>query len=261
VDPELGFAWSRERTGMDGQRPGSPVPIFAVGARGLPYDVSEELWVVELFDVARTVLFPEQRAHGGEDVFDGSERRVLGLSGRLVRRVDAWSAGLAHEFAVVCALRLRERAIQALRDADDLLGSSLAPDGPGATDGDRSQVDRDLLGVELSAMQNAEYLLGMWREARAAEAYGPYRAADAFAAAAAGARVTGVLTYAAAAGDDRTERSGRNADLAFADERRWQAAWLRTKLGLEDMEPHVSGSRRGGDRSHRDPALPGALTA
>lgn len=96
VGPFTGFQWPHgdwvtAAPPLDPCRSG----IHACGVHALPEWLSDELWRIEL---------------GGETV---EEHGVLVAErGRLVERVEAWDEAAAHELALACAARVRERAEQ-----------------------------------------------------------------------------------------------------------------------------------------------------
>jgi hypothetical protein len=73
--------------------------VHACRARALPYWLDEELWRVELGD-------PVEEA----------ERKLVGLRGRLLERVEGWDMGARVEFGAMCAERTK-----ALVSADERL--------------------------------------------------------------------------------------------------------------------------------------------
>jgi hypothetical protein len=213
VDPDEAFDWPdgavwrgpHTRYGL----------VYAVGPAGLPFGVNDELWVVELRDPVGITPCPEQRTHGGPRMFGIRERRVIAREARLSRRVEAWTEGIAREFAAVCAHRTRERVRDGLADASRLLAEGWAPDA--AEDGS-------------SALRLVELLIGIWRDARAMDARGMEHPANVYATAAAASRSAAALTYASSGASDVEARA--MADRAYAEERRWQARWLADRLGL-----------------------------
>jgi hypothetical protein len=92
IAPFTGFRWPVgewvEAAGVDLCRQG----IHACRARDLPTWIADELWEIEL---------------AGEVVEQA--RKLVSQRGRLVRRLDAWTPELLHEFGVACLARTRER--------------------------------------------------------------------------------------------------------------------------------------------------------
>lgn len=219
VDPDASVAWdwSDPDPCDDDDRPGM---VFATSIEGLPYRIDDELWEVELTDVLGATPFPEQTSYGWPEVYAEQEQRILARRGRLLRRVNVWTADVAREFALDCARVTRGRALAALHDAGRALSPGREPPVP---DADAGAAERELLLLEY-----VENQVAIWREALSADAFGIAHPADAYAAAAAAAN--------AAALDPRGSgvQPGEPlaAERAYAEERRRQARWLRDRLGL-----------------------------
>jgi hypothetical protein len=226
VDPDHapGWSWSEETS----DRGGPPV-VFATFVDGLPYRVDDELWEVELTELLGRSPFPEQTSYGSSESIGERELRILASHGRLVRRVEAWTADVAREFAASCAAATRERALDALRDADRTLSvggvDELDVLGPLLFGADPEAVGRELLLLE-----HVEAQVAIWREALSADAFGISHPADAYAAAAASARAAAASVYATV--DPRTPDDLLAPERGFLQERRRQAAWLRERLDL-----------------------------
>lgn len=93
--PEIG-AWVRSGSDVAGCARG----IHACRVADLPWWLAEELWEIEL--------------EGDVGVFD---RKLVATHGRLMAPVHAWTPGCAREFALTCAWRTRDLAIDALVQA------------------------------------------------------------------------------------------------------------------------------------------------
>ncbi len=105
VGPFSGFAWPRPDGG-----PGAWVvagedlvichrAVHACAVEDLVLWLDDELWLVELTDVV-----------------DTGNGKVAARSGRLLEQVEAWTEGLAIEFAGACASRAAECAAQLVAD-------------------------------------------------------------------------------------------------------------------------------------------------
>jgi hypothetical protein len=66
--------------------------IHACRVRDLPIWLDDELWEIEL---------------GGNVI--GGDRKIVASRGRLTKRIEDWTPGLAREFGRYCAQRTRER--------------------------------------------------------------------------------------------------------------------------------------------------------
>ena len=196
VGPFSGYAWPTP----SGGRPGPWVQaagdvsacrsgVHACRIEHLPWWLQAELWEAEMAEPVRPV-----------------RHKLTAPSGRLVRRVAAWDAGAARDFAADCALRARDQAVAAL--------------------------EASAAGEAAARLGGCDGLDELLREARAiAPAVGgPERIAVTMAGDAAvraleeAAAVTG---YIAA----HTARHVSGAE-AMAAERRRQSAWLVGRLGL-----------------------------
>ncbi len=99
VGPFSGFAWPLPDTAPGAWvEAGEGLAVCERGIHGCAIDdlvlwLDAELWRVELADVVAT-----------------GEGKVAARRGRLLERVEAWSEGLALEFASACARRAAERA-------------------------------------------------------------------------------------------------------------------------------------------------------
>ena len=71
--------------------------IHACRTTDLPWWLADELWEIELADVVRV-----------------DEHKVVAPAGRLVSRVERWTPQCGREYAEACALRARDRAVEAL---------------------------------------------------------------------------------------------------------------------------------------------------
>lgn len=161
--------------------------------------LDDELWEVEL---------------------EGDLRReghaVLATRGRLLSRIETWTPQVAAQLVETCAFRVRDAGAEALAqagltpDASDLAGCTSLDDleRVGSATADRgSDAAARLAGFAADAALYAR------------EAPDPVRAA---------AVAAYVAAHALAGGD----KSMASYEARFADERRWQAAWLSRRLGL-----------------------------
>ena len=76
--------------------------IHACRTGDLAYWLHAELWEIEL-----------------DGAIHESQHKVVARRGRLLRRVDAWSAGVARELSGWCAWRSRDRAVAVLSDVGE----------------------------------------------------------------------------------------------------------------------------------------------
>ena len=196
IGPFSGFAWPAPADGGPGAwvRAGDhPDPcrrgVHACRVEHLPWWIADELWEVEL--AGKVVACPHKVAAG---------------RGRLVRRVEGWTAALGRQYAAACALHARDHAVAALWDA-----------GRGA------EAQRLAACAALEAVETtARALAGAVPEARIALTM----AADGALTAREGAAATSAYVAAHAAGR-------RGGSAAAASERLRQAEWLRRWLGLD----------------------------
>lgn len=93
--PEPGV-WVRAAPGLVACRRG----IHACRAGDLPWWLADELWVIEL-----------------DGRVQPAEHKVVAPAGRLLERVEQWTAECAQEYANACAWRARGRAVEALTRA------------------------------------------------------------------------------------------------------------------------------------------------
>jgi hypothetical protein len=108
IAPFTGFRWQPGRWVDAGEAVPCERGVHACRVEDLPFWTNDELWEVEL---------------SGDVLVAG--RKLVASSGRLVRRVDAWTAAAARELAEAAAARAR-----ALSDArpDDLMARGYAGD-------------------------------------------------------------------------------------------------------------------------------------
>lgn len=199
-----GFQWPLPPPGQVGPwvDPGTADPcrtgVHACRPSDLAWWLHEELWEVELAgDVVK-------RTH-----------KVVGPRGRLVRRIEAWSAGAARELRAACAWSARDHALGVLAD----LGADIAAE-PLRQAG------------SLEVLQEAGHRL-----ATALGELTPVGLAVALAGDAAYYAGTGDLCHApyiaaCAAGHAASVGSGSYRD-AFVAERTRQSEWITTRLELE----------------------------
>jgi hypothetical protein len=129
VGPFSGYEWPPPTETEPGEWVGGSLEedvcrggVHACEGRYLARWIWEELWVVEL---------------GGEVEARGHKLRAP--RGRLLRRVERWSAGTAKAFAAVCASRAAEHAATAAADAR--VAAGMAADG--ATRAEAARTTRD----------------------------------------------------------------------------------------------------------------------
>ncbi len=239
-DPEGGFAWPKG----DG-KPGSWVrgSWSAIGGiagyqwGGLPYEIDQELWVLELDEVVSAQPFPIPRDLGEpEGLLGYGELKLVARRGRLLRRLSSWTPRTAREFGWECAAEARDLVLGALREAEQVLDTIQRSDWAMASiqPADRSEVaDRPRLRAEL-AFYRAEALTRIWRESCARAAGGEVHAAAAFASAAAQCRA-GLARGHARSHLHPSSRFVRDAAVhGYLDERRRQARLLQERLGLDE---------------------------
>lgn len=202
VSPFARFRWPEPGTWVDvAEIDPCRSGVHACRTGDLPYWLDEELWRVELDGpVVETAV------------------KVVAGRGRLVRRVDAWSAATAHEFGLACVGRLTGHAAEELRSAalDDAAADLTAA---GSLEDVKSAAER-----AVSAAGAADRV--------AAERVGSYLiyAIDTLESA---AGVSYIAAKAAGRLEGGTDR-----------ERAWQAAWLDERLGLSRRPSLLSFLRR-----------------
>jgi hypothetical protein len=173
--------------------------IYACRVDDLPYWLSDDLFEIELTG----------------DIVE-LDRKVVGERGRLVRRLDAWSAGVARELAERAGWRARVLAVGVLRDR----GLTAAVD--------RLESCSTLAELEALAPEVAESVddpfvataVGLAGDGAHYGLVGEPEQAPFVAACAAGHVASG------GGGDDAAYRQG------FDEERAAQAGWLAERLGL-----------------------------
>lgn len=174
--------------------------IHACRIGDLAYWLHEELWEMEL-----------------DGAIQESHRKVVGGRGRLLRRLDSWSGGVARELSGWCAWRSRDRAVAVLSDVGESSWAEQLAEADSLSEIRRlASQTMDSLGETTSggvaaglALDAAEFAPGDHL------AMGPFVAA--WAAAHAAASDTGHE-------DDFAE--------AFGAERQAQSDWIATRLGL-----------------------------
>ncbi|HEU0336618.1 MAG TPA: hypothetical protein VFR43_08680 [Gaiellaceae bacterium] len=193
-----GRSWPAPRNG----RPGVWVEDDPDGIRvcepgDLPWWLDEELWEAEP---------------------GGAERRVrhalVAERARLLRRVHAWGPPVAWELVEAVVGRVRDRAVAALA-ADGHAEASVTLARTKGLDELRAACAATSAGAHDGAR-----LAGF-----AADAIG-------FALDAPGARGAGVAAYVAAHALAGGDAAGPGYETRFAEERAWQAEWLRARLSL-----------------------------
>jgi hypothetical protein len=174
--------------------------IHACTAGGLAYWLQDELWEIEL---------------DGEILL--THHKVVARRGRLVRRVEGWSGGVADELKSWCAWRSRDCAVTVLGDVGEW--------------------------TWLSRFEDAASLREVTRVAReAVAALGDTTVSGAAAGLAGDAAAVAPTEYlamapfiaACAAGHAIMRDTGIEADyaIAFAEERQAQSEWIADRLLL-----------------------------
>lgn len=173
--------------------------IHACRPEDLSYWIHHELYEIEL---------------AGE--IAESRHKVVAPKGRLLRRLDAWSAGVATELAVWCTWRVRDAAVSVLRQEGDDAGADRFAAATTTDELIEATVPR---AAEPDASVAATVAV-LARDAAAASAGRHYAIAPFIASWAAGH---------AAAGFD----GGQAAfNAGYANERRAQSDWLAGRLEL-----------------------------
>jgi hypothetical protein len=174
--------------------------IHACRTRDLAYWLHEELWEIEL-----------------DGAIQESHRKVVGRRGRLLRRLDAWSGGVARELSGWCAWRSRDRAVAVLNDVGESSWAEQLARADSLSEVRRlASQTMDSLGDTTAGGVAAGLALD-----GAAFAPGNYLALGPFVAAWAAAHAA-------------THDTGREDDFAdaFGAERRAQSDWIATRLSL-----------------------------
>jgi hypothetical protein len=164
--------------------------VHACRLEDLPWWLADELWVIELADR------PEIAEH-----------KVVASAGRLVGRVEPWTASCAQEYADACAWRGRDRAVQALTAAGHTGASG-----------------------ELAACQTLDAVLVTAR--RLAVDVPDIRINLTIAGDGAFRALTGAAPTSAYIAAHAALRVGGPA--AYTAERAWQSEWLVGRLGLRN---------------------------
>ncbi len=239
VDPDRGFVWRGRAQEEHASQPESLTGVHAYLLDGLAYAIEDELWEVELREVAPRAPVTSLNTSDEPRRQHRNEVTLFARTGSRVRQIVAWSPNVAEEFARECALEARGRALQALSDATKVLSDAQADDAQYRPE--RSEVSSTFLnsaaelearGREAVVAGHTATLLNIWCSARAAHG-SPAQLASAYAEAAAFSRAAAALTYAAEI-DPLGNRGSQTAAEAYADERRRQATWLAKRLGLAD---------------------------
>ena len=170
----------------------------ACSADDLPWWLDEELWEVEL-----------------EGDVQELGRALTASRARLVRRVDAWTDDVATELVAVCARRVRDEAVSALRQTGRAEDAATLADAAGPEEIESAATE--IAGGGDAAARLAGLAADVVLYAR--DANGPVRAAGVAAY---------VAAYALAGGDKRAP----GYQEGFDAERRWQACWLKHRLML-----------------------------
>jgi hypothetical protein len=166
--------------------------VHACRAGDLPMWLDDELWEVEL-----------------DGTIVEGDSKVAAERGRLTRQITAWNRGSVSDFALACAMRIRDQALWALRNSG-------TPEERAAADSlARAFTAREVIAAaeaaEQAASEQAKLALGFLVDA-AGSALDDACAEGAYIA----AHAAGVL-------------HGAEAELA---ERAWQADWLAERLEL-----------------------------
>lgn len=199
----LGAGATSYLTGLRWPSPGTWVErdddaVRACTVADLAWWLDDELWEVEL-----------------EGQITDLGRALTASRARLVRRIESWTYDVASELVLVCARRVRDHAVEALAEA-----------GRGGE------------AAELAAAADLETIEGVGGRIAAAEG-----AASLFAGLAADvvlysrdarvrSRAAGVAAYVAAFSLAGADKAAAGYSERFEAERRWQAAWLRERLGM-----------------------------
>lgn len=233
TDPVSGDVW-REPDGDRGsgvkmRRLGRPL-THATGVGGLPYEINEALWEVELDGSVACAPFPEQGEHVRDpDLLRVDEQMLVADRGRLIRRVDPWGGDVADEFSRLCASRARARVLQALEDASGSLREARE-----VTEGGDVEPTPAPSGPEVDVLRHVARVVEIWLAAPV-DGEDAFRTAAAMARAAAASRGAAARTYAAL---EPTPVGGRDpeatAAISYLQSRRWQAQWLAERVALDD---------------------------
>lgn len=140
---------------------------------------------------------------------------LLGERGRLLAPVYAWTADVARELTADCAVRLRDRAVVAL-EADGMVTEAAAL----AAASDLESI-AEAAGVGASGEGHGSRLAGYTADLIRFASFMPDAARGA-------AVATRIAAHALSGGDE----GAPGYEEAYAEERRRQAGWLRTRLGL-----------------------------
>ncbi|WP_322760019.1 hypothetical protein [Frankia sp. Cr2] len=222
TSPFTGYAWGAMpgrwvEAGVNvgvgvGDVAGDVVPcrdgIHACRVEDLPYWLTEELWRIDL---------------DGPLVIH--ENKVVAGRGRLGARVEEWTRAAAREFSVACVCRVAHHAAAELRDAG-LAAFAERLEAAAAAFGRNGKADaldeHARAGIEAAVRD-----LGSTANLLSAYVIDALESLDVDPPAA--------LAYIAArAANQRSAILGDTAylDDPYLDERRWQARWLATRLGL-----------------------------
>jgi hypothetical protein len=193
-----GRSWPAPRNG----HPGSWVEDDADGVRlcepiDLPWWLDEELWEAEPGGARRRV-----------------RHALVAERARLLHRVDAWASPVAWELVEVVVARVRDRAAAALA-AEGHAGASTAL-------ARARSVEELRAACATTATVGGE---GSRLAGLAADGLG-------FALDARGARGAGVAAYVSAHALAGGDAAAPGYERRFAEERAWQAEWLRARLSL-----------------------------
>jgi hypothetical protein len=240
IDPQGRFAWPTDKGRPGSWVSGSWVAMPGIsGSRlgGLPYEIDQELWLVELDELIAAVPFSIPQELGELDgLVEQSELRLLARRGRLLTQVPTWTLRAAQEFAAECAAEARGRVLEALRDAEHLVEVAATDDlalvPTRQTDGPSRAIDPSPGGHAIGALRHAEILARIWRDAVAEAASNEVHLGAAFASAAALCRAAVARTYAESLEPSSLPRAQDVALHAYLEERRRQARWLQSRLGL-----------------------------
>ncbi|BDG06067.1 hypothetical protein [Anaeromyxobacter oryzae] len=196
VGPFTGFRWPVPAAGepgawVDAPRPGRDLGVHACRTADLPYWLDDELWLAEL---------------DGELAV--GEHQVVGARGRLLARIEDWEREARGAFGIDCALRLRARAVEALRAAGDTRAAEAL-----AAAGDVAAIPEAARAAEAAARGDAALVAAF-----AGDAAGLVLAGNAPSAAYVCARAAAAI---------------EGGPHGFAGERARQAAWIAARLALD----------------------------
>ncbi|WP_322750340.1 MULTISPECIES: hypothetical protein [unclassified Frankia] len=197
--------------------------IHACRVEDLPYWLTEELWRIDL---------------DGPLVIH--ENKVVARRGRLGTRVEQWTRAAAREFSVACVCRvayhaaaeLRGAGLAALAESIEAAAAAFGQNGIGQKGKGDTLDEHARAGIEAAVQDpgsTANLLSAYVIDALESLDVDP-PAALAYIAARAANQRSAILGDAAHL--DAAHLDAVHLDDPYLDERRWQASWLATRLGL-----------------------------